>query len=209
MLHWKSHRCFSPLSLTVIRLEKPESKIEMKSQNVYHLPLFEAKALVPRKKCVFISHRLADIDVAEAIANFLLETVGVNVYFSDDDDALQQAVETEDDAQIVTYIENGLATSTHLLGVISNRTKGSWWVPFEIGSGRQRGLEIAQQLLEEVEYLPSYLTITKLLRDQDDLQKWVKSKIKTGSLWEQSHLKSDLPLIPRVVKYRSEYPIFM
>lgn len=181
----------------------------MKGQNVYHLPLSEAKALVPRKKCVFISHRLADLDVAKAIADFLLETVGVNVYFSDYDDNLQRAVEAEDDAQIVKYIENGLATSTHLLGVISNRTKGSWWVPFEIGSGRQRKLEIAQQLLEEVKELPSYLRITKLLRDRDDLKKWIEREIKTGILWERSHLKSGLPSIPRVPNYRSKYPLFV
>ena len=180
----------------------------MKGKNVYNLSLFEAK-YVAGNKCVFISHRLADIDVARAIATYLLETVGVNIYFSEYDDDLQQAVQAEDDAQIVQYIENGLATSSHLLGIISNRTKGSWWVPFEIGGGRQRDMKIAQLLLEEVEELPSYLRIAKLLRDNDDLKKWIEREIKAVDDWERSNLKSSLPSIPRVPKYRSRYPRFV
>jgi len=179
----------------------------MKGQNLYHLPSYEAKAQ-SSKTCIFISHRLADIDVARAIADFLTDTVGVNIYFSDDDQDLQQAVEEKDDKKIVEYIENGLAVSSHLLGVISNKTRGSWWVPFEIGSRRQRKTSIAQLLLEEVEELPSYLKISNLLKDRDDLETWIETEIKSRIIWEKYQAKGELPNIPKVAKYQFKYPTF-
>ena len=70
-------------------------------------------------------------------------------------------------------------------------------------------MKIAQLLLEEVKELPSYLRITKLLRDNDDLKKWIQREIKAGDDWERSRLKDDLPGIPKVPNYRSQYPRFV
>ncbi|MEM8556928.1 MAG: toll/interleukin-1 receptor domain-containing protein [Bacteroidota bacterium] len=158
---------------------------------------------------MFISHRLADIDVARAIAKYLREIVGVNVYFSEADARLQHAVRSGDDKKIVQYIEEGIAASSHLIGVISNSTKGSWWVPFEIGGGRQQGVKIAQILLAEVKELPSYLRVAKILRDNDDLRRWVKEEVRSDLLWENFSKKSELPNIPRVPNYRYDYPSYV
>jgi len=178
----------------------------LKGQNVYHFTLHEAKRLLSQNQCVFISHRLADLEAAREIADYLKNTVGVNIYFSDQDDALQHAVEIEDHDHIVEYIENGIIASSHLLGVISNNTKGSWWVPFEIGAARQKKAEVAYLLLEEVDHVPSYLEISTLLAGLNDLSKWIKRHIKSGSLWERSDLEDVLPYVPGVANYsfRSE-----
>jgi hypothetical protein len=85
--------------------------------------------------CVFISHRLADLDVATAVGRYLTDIVGVDIYLSESDEHLQEALRKGDHEKIVQYIEVGIASSTHLLGILSNRTKGSWWVPFRIWSG--------------------------------------------------------------------------
>lgn len=176
----------------------------MVGKNLYKVPLLEVKSLQQNQNtCVFISHRLADIEVAKAVANYLLNTVGVNVYFSENDTELQQAVATKNDAKIVEYIDKGIELSSHLIGIISNRTRGSWWVPYEIGAGRQKNVKISQLLLDEVEELPSYLKIAeKLLPNIDSLRNWVNSDIKGERLWERkSYTQSELPAIPRVTRY--------
>ena len=112
------------------------------------------------KPCVFISYRLDDKDVAQSVARFLMDTAGSDVYFSDLDAALLMAIahpRDNVDEEVVDAIDAGTAKSTHLLGVISNQTRGSWWVPYEFGACRMRKLEIALLLLDDVAELPSQL----------------------------------------------------
>ncbi|MGD1889520.1 MAG: hypothetical protein ACFB15_02790 [Cyclobacteriaceae bacterium] len=104
----------------------------MKGKNLFYKDSsYQRKSL--DEPCVFISHRMADLETARAVASYLTDTVAVNIYFSDDEEALQQADREQDHQKIVDYIQRGLDLSTHVLGIISNRTKGSWWVPFELG----------------------------------------------------------------------------
>jgi hypothetical protein len=51
----------------------------------------------------------------------------------------------------------GLANCTHLLALISTATRGSWWVPYEIGSVRGRSKQLAFFVHKEVRDLPDYL----------------------------------------------------
>src|SRR5688572_20084136 len=114
--------------------------------------LASAKGLpvVRIRPCVFISYRLSDSEVAQHVAKFLMETAECDVYFSDNDAALMYALDTNNDLNIVQSIDAGIAEATHLLGIISNKTKGSWWVPYEFGACRIRKIEIALLLLEDV-----------------------------------------------------------
>jgi hypothetical protein len=110
----------------------------MAGSNRYSRSSVAMKAGSTASTCVFISHRLSDLDIAKAVGRYLTETVGVDIYLSDSDEELQEALRKGDHAKIVQYIEVGIASSTHLLGILSNRTRGSWWVPFEFGAGRQQ-----------------------------------------------------------------------
>jgi hypothetical protein len=173
----------------------------MAGSNRYSLSSAAMKVGSTAATCAFISHRLSDLDIAKAVGRYLTETVNVDIYLSDSDEDLQEAVKNKDDQKIVRYIEAGITVSTHLLGIISNRTKGSWWVPFEFGAGRQRSMSIAQLLLEEVIEAPSYLRIARILRDSHDLSTWAKELDPRG-------IKAVLPVpdILRVKKYRAAEP---
>lgn len=163
-------------------------------------------ATLGRGTCVFISHRQADTQPARAIADFLLVEVGIDVYFDAHDTALNAATAAGDDALVVDFIELGLDSSTHLLGVLSNRTRGSWWVPFEIGSARGRGRSLAHVVLDDVQDLPSYLSRSHLLVDQHDLRKWA-TELKADLLWHKSAAEPSLSAgIPRLRAVRFKKP---
>src|SRR5688572_17164099 len=86
------------------------------------------------RKVVFLSHRREDKDVARAIGRYF-DFLGQYYYLDEQDPGLQRpsGAVAPTDAQIVECIERGLAHSTMLLAVLSSRTMGSWWVPYEIG----------------------------------------------------------------------------
>jgi|GEM_PF-4100191 len=135
---------------------------------------------IQRHRRVFISHRMADKVVARNIARYF-EFLGLHYYFDEQDTVLQQMLKEghSDDRALVESIDVGLAHSTHVLAVLSERTMGSWWVPYEIGSGRARGCDIAHLLLPSIspEMVPEYLRIYPQLWTSEDLFTWAKELI--------------------------------
>jgi len=125
---------------------------------------------------VFISHRKVDTEAAKAIGKYLTDVIEVDIYLDEYDYQLLSAVASGEDDKIVGYIEQGISISTHMLGIISPSTKGSWWVPFEIGAARQRSIKFAHVLLNNVDDLPSYLRISKLIKDQQEFKAWLQSE---------------------------------
>ena len=95
------------------------------------------------RTCVFISHKKEDESAAIAIGNFLVEQVGVNIYLDLNDCELKEAVSAENDQKIVESVKTGLEYSTHLLCIVSDRTKLSWWVPYEIGYAEKKGFDVS------------------------------------------------------------------
>ena len=131
--------------------------------------------------CVFISHRSSDKPMARATANALME-MNIDVYFDEEDADLQQASKMGDDGKIVECINKGLSKCTHLLGIITERTFTSWWVPYEIGSANGRNKECAHLLHKNVTELPSYVKVAPVLIDFIDLKNWLRSKLATKVL---------------------------
>jgi hypothetical protein len=125
---------------------------------------------------IFISHRAADKPYARRIADYF-ENIGLHYYFDERDEVLQAAVATGGSgaAAIVAAIDHGLAHSTHLLAVLSRRTMGSWWVPFEIGSARGTGKDLRHLLLPSIaaEMVPEYLQVYPQLWSAADLFAWI------------------------------------
>ncbi|MDQ3798592.1 MAG: toll/interleukin-1 receptor domain-containing protein [Acidobacteriota bacterium] len=125
---------------------------------------------------VFISHRAADKEYARAIANYF-ENIGLHYYFDEQDEVLLEATRNghSEDSAIVEAIDRGLAHSTHLLAVLSRRTMGSWWVPFEIGSARASGKALRHLLLPSItaDMVPEYLRIYPQFWNARDLSGWV------------------------------------
>ena len=133
--------------------------------------------------CVFISHKKEDEEAAKAIGNFLSENVGVSIYLDTEDCVLQEAVSTENDQKIVESIQKGLSCSTHLICLISDKTKLSWWVPYEIGFADKQGISIAALKLKNVENVPSYVKIKKTLFNTEDFLRYASELGRYGCLF--------------------------
>jgi hypothetical protein len=148
-------------------------------RNRYYAPtgnlVFEkSQAAAIKGPCVFISHKREDIDMARLAAKSLKQ-LEIDVWLDVDDQHTQQAAELNDDKKLAEAIERGLVHCTHLLALLSPKTKGSWWVPYEIGSARGRQKDLAFLVHKDVKELPSYLIFGRKLLDQYDFYKWAES----------------------------------
>jgi hypothetical protein len=99
---------------------------------------------------VFISHRTVDDDEAMKVYNRLTKIHGIQCWM-DDTNA------NSPPATITREILENINRCTHLLGIITTNTRGSWWVPYEIGVAEQseRAISTYSFLLDSE--LPEYL----------------------------------------------------
>lgn len=89
---------------------------------------------------------------------------------------LQLADEEGDHLMVVQCIEKGLAACTHLLGIITENTRESWWVPYEIGSATGRARDCAHLIDKEVSKLPSYVKAARILTNREMMRDWLPSE---------------------------------
>ena len=141
------------------------------------------RACFSKEKCVFISHKKEDENAAIAIGKYLTDVAKINIYLDIKDCVLQEAVSTNNDEKIVNSIHTGLALSSHLLCLISEKTRLSWWVPYEIGYAEKSGIEIASLQLKSVDDVPSYLKTQKVLVNTDDFIKHISTIDHYGSVF--------------------------
>jgi len=101
---------------------------------------------------IFISHKQEDSKKAEKVAEYIKRNYSFDVYVDTLDDGITSTI------NITDRIVNKLRESTHLLVIFSEKTKGSMWVPFELGVSYEREQGIG--VLVWTEYplvLPEYL----------------------------------------------------
>lgn len=115
-----------------------------------------------RETCVFISHISENKDAAIAIGEYIRKA-GFDIYLDIYDENLQSGVARGDDEAITKSIEIGIENSTDILCIISESTKRSWWVPYEIGYGKKCSNSISTLLLKDVKDIPSYLKISNVI----------------------------------------------
>lgn len=157
--------------------------------------------------CVFISHRSTDKKEATTIANYIKDC-GIDVYIDVDDEGLQIATIKEDPQEIVDFIHRGILQSTHILVLISDDTRKSWWVPYEIGYGEKSCKQIATMMLEqaEVDSFPDYLKIVKRIFSISDFLDYIKRlkrcQSRYGGVFEGNHpiLLPDESEVSRCIK---------
>jgi hypothetical protein len=127
------------------------------------------------RSCVFISHRRADKPIARQLAQYF-DFLGLLYYFDEQDIVLNRMLAEghSSDRALVETIEAGLRHSSHLLGVLSMQTMGSWWVPFEIGAARALRQQIAHLIVPDVApaSLPEYVRIVTTFWTAEELFAW-------------------------------------
>lgn len=134
---------------------------------------------MPQAERVFISHRNFDKPLAEAVAE-LFKNLGVYYWFDREDEDIRRAsaLGMAGDQALVHAIERGVRHSSRVLGILSASTRGSWWVPYEIGISRGLGRPISFLVLESIrsmEALPEYVRLAANYWSLDELVRWVAS----------------------------------
>ncbi|MDE0468795.1 MAG: TIR domain-containing protein [Candidatus Poribacteria bacterium] len=95
----------------------------------------------PESKIVFISFRpvMPDVQYAKECAHILNETSGLNIWFDEEREFLNQvANEFEIADRIANHIERGLDVASALLSIIGPESFDSPWIPYEVGAARGR-----------------------------------------------------------------------
>lgn len=99
---------------------------------------------------VFISHKNTDALLAEKVAR-RVRVNGLETYLDTIDDAL-----VKDGPELADVLLARMGQCQQLIAVVSSQTKDSWWVPWEIGVGSEKGFRMASYS-ESYVSLPSYL----------------------------------------------------
>lgn len=115
---------------------------------------------------VFISHQQMDTDLANTIYE-LLEAKGVEAYLD-----VMDNLHSNDSKFLTNHLKQIVNKSTDILVVMTEHTKNSWWVPFEIGMAANKDLRIVTYLQSELK-LPEFLDYWPRLRRYDDIQKYI------------------------------------
>lgn len=131
------------------------------------------EATSSKKPVVFLSHKSEDKSFVDSIGNYLMDA-GINIYLDKNDPALQSADRDGNAKQVTECIQKGIEECDYLLCIVSENTKLSWWVPYEIGYGKNAGKHISTLLKKDVDDIPDYLKIEELVRNIDELNKYIK-----------------------------------
>ncbi|MDQ3790635.1 MAG: toll/interleukin-1 receptor domain-containing protein [Actinomycetota bacterium] len=146
--------------------------------NIYS-PVDVPAERLPTAPRVFISHRDFDKPLAEAVTAVLAQ-VGVHYWFDreDADSQAAAALGMVGDQLLVHAIERGARHCTHLLGLLSSATAGSWWVPYEIGFSRSADIPVSYLVLKSIRaagQLPEYVRLGANFWSVDELVRWATS----------------------------------
>ena len=120
----------------------------------------------------FISHKQQDALIAERIALWL-KTAGVEYYL----DLLDPSISGNGE-ELTKHLKDALKKCTDIIVVISEKTRYSWWVPFEVGMAARTDMPTVTFLQEEVD-LPGFLEYWPRLKKLDDLDAYLRVRRKT------------------------------
>lgn len=116
---------------------------------------------------VFVSHKKEDSDSATLVAA-RLRSNGLEVYLDVIDNALKK-----DGEDLADYIRTQMSDCNQLMAVVSYSTKGSWWVPWEIGVATEKSFLISTYAVDNTT-LPDYLEKWPYLKSMSDIDTYAK-----------------------------------
>lgn len=133
---------------------------------------------------VFISHQQADSYLAGRISYHLKFNHQIDCYLDLVDPNASQAGD-----ELGEHLRNEMGQCTQLMAVVSANTKGSWWVPWEIGVATEKDFPIATFSGDNTA-LPEYLKKWPYLKTDQDLNSYA---IASKAAKQQYNLKKRSP----------------
>lgn len=125
------------------------------------------------------------------------EKEGVSAYL----DVLDSSINGGGKA-LTEHIKSQLNQCTDIIVLMSDATRYSWWVPFEIGMSAQIDMPTASFLKENVE-LPSYLSYWPRLKTTSDVATYVSVRKRTERILNEQYSNFELSS-----RRKFETPIF-
>ena len=85
---------------------------------------------------------------------------GIAVDHTCDDHHKQEEADKNNDPEgVVNAIHKGIQYASHLLCIVTGKSKDSWWIPYEIGFAQANGVKTSSIKIKQAEYLPTYLRV--------------------------------------------------
>ncbi len=128
---------------------------------------------------VFISYQRIDEEKARSISA-QLSAYGVKTYL----DVMDPLLRSEE--FVTGRILLALEASTHLIAVVSQTTRSSWWVPFEIGVATHGARRITSYRRDTTE-LPEFLKIWPFLQMDQQLRDYARRYFEDSSNNERNY----------------------
>lgn len=148
---------------------------------------------------VFISHKDAD-SLQALLLKRAFEDEGVSAYLDVLDSSINGGGKT-----LTEHIKNQLNQCTDIIVLMTEATKYSWWVPFEIGMSAQIDMPTASYLKENV-VLPSFLSYWPRLKTINDVSTYVSVRKKTERILNEQYSNFELSSVSN--RRKIETPIF-
>jgi hypothetical protein len=120
---------------------------------------------------VFISHKTTDNLIAKKVYDRLVSYHGIDCWIDDVD---PEIANSRNSSRITSLILDRLDSCTNLLAIVTENTKESWWVPFEIGVARKAPRAITTFTNMYSWQLPEYLHEWPVLKGTDAIDTFAK-----------------------------------
>lgn len=133
------------------------------------------------KPVVFLSHKSEDKDYVEKVGEYL-QTSGIDIYLDKYDPNLQCAVSQGNAKEVTKCIQDGIDNSDYILCITSESTINSWWVPYEVGYGKNANKKITTLIRKNVSYIPDFLKIERILEDISELNSFIEDITKSHNI---------------------------
>lgn len=147
---------------------------------------------------VFISHQSRDTSLATSIARRLLMVHQIDTYL----DVIDPNIKSGDD--LAEHIRNEMGKCTQLLAVVSEATRASWWVPWEIGVASEKDYPLATYS-DGPALPPEYLRKWPYLRSEAQLDEYAKASRMTFNRYTTQKFAMD----ERVARQRTTKDFFL
>ncbi|WP_158849490.1 toll/interleukin-1 receptor domain-containing protein [Algibacter sp. L1A34] len=138
---------------------------------------------IRNRPCVFLSHKKEDKPACRTIAKYLSDAE-IDYFLDEESAELQSAVFSGNANKITENIKKGIAESTHMLVLVSEKTYKSQWVPFEVGYGHSTIIEATSNTdnsklsiltLKDIaeKELPTFMQIGNILKGTKSLNSYI------------------------------------